>query len=875
MFKFKTYRSLICIVILLVASTNFFSQNILHRNNYFIQEYLINPAFTGGKNFNPFYMSYRNQFSQLKERPQVFSASGYYIVNSVSNISGSLYSSETPSFQQVFGEINYSHDYHFSQWAHFTFGGGLIFNQTVQDFSAVEVIDLGDPSLTMGNNSGTAVDGALGVKYFLKRFKTGISIKNILESNISNESSNNVYENKLAREVNFIAQYDFTIDSLLHIEPLFVARRFTQKKENYYNFSVVSNYKGLYTLGATYRMNNDLSPNAISLIGGLQYNKFYFLYSHQLFVADADIAGNNTEFTVGYRFPLHPSKEFVDNDLDGVVNKKDTCPEVYGPRKYSGCPLEYWAPLLALMADTVPDTLNINDSLVFSFDKLSQSQIDSLKLYLVDENGNEVYQAMKTEEGFIFNYLPSSGEYYFKMDNMPEGISEEYIEVAFMENDQRKLLLAHLIDKEKIYMFTRINPGANQEPTLLIINEENQVLAVGIQKDGVFVFTHIPDDHEYHYSMVNGDSTVSEDSFQVAYDLEGQEQTIRTIYHKINGMYKYTPHFESEEFSDLALVFEEDNNNYEFNFKKLSTEQADMVNLVIVDADGNIISRAEKTEDGFAFNYIPTSGEYSYKLENMPEGTEFDFMELNIIEAGVKKKIKADVEQNDYVFNFKKLSANQSNLANLVIVDADGNVLSTAEKTADGFAFNYIPSSGEYFYKLENMPEGTEFDFMEIDIMQDGMKKKIVVEVNPNEKLEELADENKETINSLIATGSYQKIMNSLRALSDENIKSMSKSEARKRGHYLTVQVGAFRYKMNEETLDFINANYDDDFHIVKDKRLEYDLYMLGRYKSLFDVKKMNAIIKESGFSDCFIMGVENKAPASALRIIKNFPGYR
>ena len=531
--------------------------------------------------------------------------------------------------------------------------------------------------------------------------------------------------------------------------------------------------------------------------------------------------------------------------------------------------------LSAQWTGTAPDTLIVNDSLVFGFEKLTQNQIDSLKLYLVDENGNEVYQAMKTEEGFIFNYLPTYGEYYFKMDNLPEGISKEYIEVAFMENNERKMLLAHLTEKEKIYMFSRINSTANQEPTLIILNEENQVLEVGIQKDGVFVFTHNPDDYEYHYSMVNGDSTVSEDSFQVAFELEGQERTIRTIYPKMNGIYMYTPHFESEEFSDSSLVFEDENNNYEFNFKKLSAEQANMINLVIVDADGNIISRAEKTEDGFAFNYIPASGEYSYKLENMPEGTEFDFMELNIIEAGVKKKIKADVEQKDYVFNFKKLNANQANLANLVIVDADGNVLSTAEKTADGFAFNYIPSSGEYFYKLENMPEGTEFDFMEIDIMQDGMKKKIVAEVNQNEKLEELADENKETINSLIATGSYQKIMNSLRALSDENIKSMSKSEARKRGHYLTVQVGAFRYKMNEETLDFINANYGDDFHIVKDKRLDYDLYMLGRYKSLSDVKKMNSIIKESGFSDCFIMGVENKAPASALRIIKNFPGYR
>jgi hypothetical protein len=423
------------------------------------------------------------------------------------------------------------------------------------------------------------------------------------------------------------------------------------------------------------------------------------------------------------------------------------------------------------------------------------------------------------------------------------------------------MLLARLTEKEKTYIFTGTNSIAKQEPTLLILNDENQVLAVGVQKDEVFVFTQTPDDYECRYSMVNSDLTISEDSLQVAFELEGQEQTTRTI-HKTNGIYKYTPYFESEEFSDSSLVFEDDSNNYEFNFKKLSAEQADMVNLVIVDADGNIISRAEKTEDGFAFNYIPASGEYSYKLENMPEGTEFDFMELDIIEAGIKKKVQADVEHEDYVFNFKKLTTEEANLTNLVIVDEDGNVLSTAEKTADGFVFSHLPTSGEYFYKLENMPEGTEFDFMELNIIEEGMKKKIVANVSSSKKTSKTENTN-------------QKIINSLIALDNQGIESISKSEARKRGHYLTIQVGAFRYKMNDETLEFINTNYGDDFHIIKDKRLEYDLYMIGRYKSLTDIKKMNAIIRESGFSDCFIMGVENKAPVSALRIIKNFPGYR
>ena len=163
-----------------------------------------------------------------------------------------------------------------------------------------------------------------------------------------------------------------------------------------------------------------------------------FLYSHQLFVADADVAGNNTEFTVGYRFPLSPKKAFVDNDLDGVINRKDTCPEVFGPKKYSGCPLEFWAPLLAMQAKADADTLTLDDSLMFRFDKLTSDQANNVKLYLIDDEGNVIYQAMKTNDGFIFNYLPPDGKYYFKMENMPEEFGFEYVEISFMENNTQK-----------------------------------------------------------------------------------------------------------------------------------------------------------------------------------------------------------------------------------------------------------------------------------------------------------------------------------------------------------------------------------------------------------------------------------------------------
>ncbi|MFL2579654.1 MAG: hypothetical protein ACJ0QQ_06275 [Parvicellaceae bacterium] len=543
--------------------------------------------------------------------------------------------------------------------------------------------------------------------------------------------------------------------------------------------------------------------------------------------------------------------------------KKDTCPEVFGPKKYSGCPLEFWAPLLALQAQAEADTLILDDSLMFRFDKLSAEQADGVKLYLIDENGEIIYQSMKTQDGFVFNYLPPNGEYYFKMENMPSEFGFEYVEISFFEGDTKKTMLAHLTQNNGIYMFTRILSDTSDIAKLLIINDDNQVLAVGIQKDGVYVFNHLPEDKNYHYSLVESDSTNNEESFHVSYDFEGQEQTIRTVYHKINGVYKYSPHFiENENFDDLVLSFESETEDYIFNFEKLSSDQADMANLVMVDADGNILSTAEKTADGFVFNRIPPSGEYFYKLENIPDGTDIEFMEINIIESGVSKKVVASVDDYKNVFNFQRLNSDQAEMANLIMVDEDGNILSTAEKTDAGFVFNKLPSSGKYFYKLENMPEGSDIEFLEVTIIEDGVKKKIVADVNSKEKLVKLDNTN-------------QKIMSSLRALNNENIKSMTKAEARKRGHYLTVQVGAFRFRMNDETLDFINTNYGDDFHIIKDKRLEYDLYMLGRYKTLSDVKQMNAIIKEAGFSDCFIMGVEKKSPASALRIIKSFPGYR
>ena len=113
--RYKIPYLIIIAGLLLFSNSIILSQQTTVRNHYFIQEYLINPAFTGAKDYNPFYISYRRQWAGFEGSPEFFSVSGYYILNNESNVAGSIYNlSQGGSFNQTVGQFNYSHDYHFS-----------------------------------------------------------------------------------------------------------------------------------------------------------------------------------------------------------------------------------------------------------------------------------------------------------------------------------------------------------------------------------------------------------------------------------------------------------------------------------------------------------------------------------------------------------------------------------------------------------------------------------------------------------------------------------------------------------------------------------------------------------------------------------------
>ena len=833
------------------------AQQTSARNHYFIQEYLLNPAFTGAKDYNPLYISYRRQFSGIADSPEFFSASGYHILNNESNVAGSIFNlSQGGAFNQTVGQFNYSHDYHFSHWAHITIGGGIIMNQFSANYQGIDVLDANDPVLIAGNTQKTAFDGAVGIKYFFNRFKFGLSVDNLFESQVS-EESNNTYYNKLSREFRAITQYDFTIDSLLHIEPLIVYMYLPESKLSQLDLSILANYNNSYTLGLMYRSNS-----ALSLIGGIQYKKFYFLYSHEVSTNGlAGAIGNSNEITAGYRFKLHPDKSYVDNDMDGIINKKDTCPNEFGHKKYDGCPLEEWAQIVAARLDSMVDTLAINDSLIFRFQKLNEDQLAMVKLYLVDDNGEVLYQAIKTEDGFLFKYLPSNDHYYFRLDNLPDSLHFDALEVDVNYGNLNKTLLTKLNDENHFYEYEMLDVSLQKGPKLLVINDNNQVLAVGVEKEGAFKFDYLPEEGSYEYRLVDADSLSLAEDCTIQIDYNHQKKDMELVFNALNLYEGQLPDFVDE--SELATAFMESS-------------------LYLVDESGNTIYKAELVDGRFVFRYLPEGDKYLFKLENLSDDVELEDLEIGIFEGDteykVLSKLNTDNGYYEYLrnaddFEFSRISGDLLE-PKLLMLNDDNQVMSVGVMEDGSFKFGYLPEDGNYHYVLLNSDDASMEEYLHIvEEYENGNSKKELIYNKITSRYEfsaHLLDESAlEDLKMNIDLSEQDKtLVDALELFSEEDESSIDSEESVELDHFFTIQIGAFRTKMDEEVYNEIKKVFGDRFNMYYDDNLQMEKYTIGNFKTYPEAAEMNLKLMESQFSDCFVIGVKNNkaVPVSEVR---------
>ena len=335
----------ILVVLIAILSLEAEAQQLPMYSQYYWNDFVINPAFTGIRNTPRIQLGYRNQWAGFAGAPKTYTSGGHMALEGKNmGIGGMLFSDDQGGAISQNGlMLNYSYQLKFDQNSSLSFGLSGIVNQYSYDGSSIENIDP-DPSLQLSAKQ-IAPDFNFGMVYNLNnQLYVGLGINQMIQSRLSNLNTNDLVigDNKLVRHYNVSASYLTPLTDRFDLEP------YTMLRTTFINAPQVevgakTTFDDMLFAGVSYR-------HAESVIGllGVQYSNFVLAYSYDFTLSDIQTYSNGShEILLAYQFGKpkaspEPEKEIVkedpDRDGDGVLDKDDLCPDVAGLPEYKGCP---------------------------------------------------------------------------------------------------------------------------------------------------------------------------------------------------------------------------------------------------------------------------------------------------------------------------------------------------------------------------------------------------------------------------------------------------------------------------------------------------------------------------------------------------------
>ena len=332
-------------LILVTIAVNFSlsAQQLSMYSQYYWNDFVINPAFTGIKNTPRVQLGYRNQWSGFKGAPKTYSIGGHTsLKNNNMGLGGMIFSDDQGgAIQQNGVMLNYSYNLKLDKLSGISFGIAGILNQYGYNGSDIQNIN---PDATLQTNVRQLVpDLNFGVVYHLKnKLYIGLASSQLIQSRLKKLNQFSTSENQLIRHYNLSASYISKINSTLTAEP-YAMLRTTFIKAPQVELGAKMTYNDFVFGGLSYR-------NKESVIGliGLNYMNFVFAYSYDFTLsAIRNYSGGSHEILLAYQFNkkskspevvIEQPKQPKDSDGDGVADNEDLCPNVKGIKEYKGCP---------------------------------------------------------------------------------------------------------------------------------------------------------------------------------------------------------------------------------------------------------------------------------------------------------------------------------------------------------------------------------------------------------------------------------------------------------------------------------------------------------------------------------------------------------
>lgn len=276
-----------------------YGQQIEQLSLYNMNDYLLNPAVAGARNYFDVKAMNRHQWTGVQDAPRTFSLSlNGPFKNEKVGMGGYVFTDNAGPTRRTGAQISYAYHLQISEQLRLGVGLSAGLLQFAVDGSKITMTEAGDPALYGSLQSKTVFDAKIGTYLYHEKFYFGLTFPQILQNQVNLFDSDQPSANKLEDHYLITAGYrwDFSEDLSLEPSALF---KYVYPAPLKYDLTLRLHYQNLGWVGASYR-NNDAW---VAMAGVQLKDRFSLAYAYDIGTSKmGQYASGSHEFVIGFRF---------------------------------------------------------------------------------------------------------------------------------------------------------------------------------------------------------------------------------------------------------------------------------------------------------------------------------------------------------------------------------------------------------------------------------------------------------------------------------------------------------------------------------------------------------------------------------------------
>ena len=287
-------------IVLITISISFtgYSQQLTYNSQYMLNQFLINPAAAGTKEYMPISTSFRQQWAGFNDAPRTQMLSVHSPIGENMGVGGILYNDVTGPLRNIGFEGSYSYHLKINDASKLALGLSISLTQHVLDGSNFILNNTNDQVLNGATQKSFNPDGSFGLYYYSEKGFLGISVPQLIENKL--KFGDNIEElNRQVRHYYLSGGYRFPMGDNLELEPS-ILLKYTIASPFQFDVNARLFYKENLWTGISYRHDESV----VSMVG-IQRDEFMIGYAFDYTLSSIrNYSAGTHELYLEYQLPV-------------------------------------------------------------------------------------------------------------------------------------------------------------------------------------------------------------------------------------------------------------------------------------------------------------------------------------------------------------------------------------------------------------------------------------------------------------------------------------------------------------------------------------------------------------------------------------------